>query len=53
MDISNTQSHMAHYLPASIDLVIANSADAWFAIAAIVTLWAYVMLAPGRREQEF
>lgn len=28
------------------------SSDTWFAIAAVMTLWAYMILAPGRDSSE-
>lgn len=39
-------------LPARLSDVFDLSTDKWFAIAAIATLWAYMILAPGRDAAE-
>lgn len=38
--------------PARLGLTLETSTDIWFAVAVIVTLWAYVLLAPGSRHPE-
>lgn len=38
--------------PARLGLTLETSTDIWFAVAVIVTLWAYVLLAPGSRQPE-
>jgi hypothetical protein len=39
-------------LPGQSGVSFQISTDSWFAVAAIVILWAYIMLAPGRATAE-
>ena len=50
MNVHDTLLHLGILLPERPGAIVPPSADAWFAIAAILTLWAYVMLAPDRTE---
>jgi hypothetical protein len=52
MNTGDTLFHISALIQANPGATFALTADKWFVVAAIVILWMYVMLAPGRESVE-
>lgn len=52
MTYSDILWQQAIILPVRLSDLLDLSADTWFVIAAAVTLWAYMILAPERKPSE-
>jgi hypothetical protein len=49
---NNTLWQIASVLPARLSDLVDLPSDTWFAIAAVMTLWIYMIFAPGSDPSE-